>query len=33
MLIDSEKIKQTKQQIEVMQAFIDGKEIEFKERF
>jgi hypothetical protein len=33
MLIDSEKIKQTKEQIEVMQAFIDGKEIEFKERF
>lgn len=30
MLIDSEKIKQTKEQIEVMQAFIDGKEIEFK---
>lgn len=30
MLIDSEKIKQTKEQIEVMQAFTDGKEIEFK---
>lgn len=30
MLIDSERIKQTKEQIEVMQAFIDGKEIEFK---
>lgn len=33
MLIDSERIKQTKEQIEVMQAFIDGKEIEFKKRF
>lgn len=33
MLIDSERIKQTKKQIEVMQAFIDGKEIEFKKRF
>lgn len=33
MLIDSEMIKQTKEQIEVMQAFIDGKEIELKERF
>lgn len=31
MLIDSEKIKQTKEQIKVMQAFIDGKEIEFKQ--
>lgn len=30
MLIDSEKIKQTKEFIEIMQAFIDGKEIEFK---
>lgn len=33
MLIDSERIKQTKKQIEVMQAFIDGKEIELKKRF
>lgn len=33
MLIDSEMIKETKKQIEVMQAFIDGKEIELKERF
>ena len=33
MLIDSERIKQTKEYIEVMQAFTDGKEIEFKERF
>ena len=33
MLIDSEMIKQTKEQIEVMQAFTDGKEIELKERF
>lgn len=33
MLIDSERIKQTKEQIEVMQAFIDGKEIEFKKKF
>ena len=31
MLINSDDIKQTKQYIEVMQAFIDGKEIEFKQ--
>ena len=30
MLINSDDIKQTKQHIDVMQAFIDGKEIEFK---
>ena len=29
MLINSDDIKQTKQHIDVMQAFIDGKEIEF----
>jgi len=33
MLINSEEVKKTKQKIEVMQAFIDGKEIEFKQRF
>lgn len=33
MLINSEDIKQTKENIEVMQAFIDGKEIEFKRKF
>lgn len=33
MLIDSNDIKTTKEKIEVMQAFIDGKEIEFKEKF
>jgi hypothetical protein len=33
MLINSEDIKTTKEQIEVMQAFIDGKEIEYKEKF
>ena len=33
MLINSEDIKTTKEQIEVMQAFIDGKEIECKEKF
>ena len=31
MLIDSDYIKTTKEKIEVMQAFIDGKEIEFKQ--
>ena len=31
MLIDSEKVRETKEHIEVMQAFIDGKEIEFKQ--
>ena len=30
MLINSDDIKQTKQQIDVMQAFIDGKEIEYR---
>ena len=29
MLIDSDDIKKTKEYMEVMQAFIDGKEIEF----
>ena len=33
MLINSDDIKTTKQYIEVMQAFIDGKEIECKEKF
>ena len=33
MLINSDDIKTTKQYIEVMQAFIDGKEIEYKEKF
>lgn len=33
MLRSSEDIKTTKEKIEVMQAFIDGKEIEFKQRF
>lgn len=33
MLINSDDIKQTKQKIDVMQAFIDGKEIEFKDKF
>ena len=33
MLIDSEKVKETKEKIEVMEAFIDGKEIEFKKLF
>ena len=31
MSINSDDIKKTKEQIEVMQAFIDGKEIEFKQ--
>ena len=30
MLINSDDIKQAKQQIDVMQAFIDGKEIEYR---
>ena len=33
MLINSDDIKTTKEKIEVMQAFIDGKEIEYKEKF
>lgn len=33
MLINSDDIKTTKEQIEVMQAFIDGIEIEYKEKF
>ena len=33
MLINSNDIKTTKEHLEVMQAFIDGKEIEFKQRF
>ena len=33
MLINSDDIKTTKEHIEIMQAFIDGKEIEFKQRF
>ena len=33
MLINSNDIKATKEHLEVMQAFIDGKEIEFKQRF
>ena len=33
MLRSSEDIKTTKEKIEVMEAFIDGKEIEFKQRF
>ena len=33
MLINSDDIKETKEKIEVMQAFIDGKEIEFKKLF
>ena len=31
MLIDSDDIKTTKEHLEVMQAFIDGREIEFKQ--
>ena len=33
MLINSNDIKTTKKHIEVMQAFIDGKEIEYKKKF
>lgn len=33
MLIDSEDIKKTKEYMEIMQAFADGKEIEYKENF
>lgn len=33
MLIDSENIIRTKEYLDVMQAFTDGKEIEFKKRF
>ena len=33
MLINSDDIKTTKEKIEVMEAFIDGKKIEFKQRF
>ena len=33
MLIDSDYIKTAKKHLEVMQAFIDGKEIEYKKKF